>query len=176
MLLRLLGIFFLSLTLMTHSAVQAVPKESVPAERKQIQQKSVRSSSKKVSMPAERKRIQKKSIRSSSKKVSVPVERKRIQQKSVRSYSKKESVPAERKQLQNKPARSSSQLQKLKMISKGSAINIAKRTVNGKVLSARMMSSAGSNVYGVKILVGDSRVRTVYVDGESGRVIRVNKD
>ncbi len=155
MLLRLLGIFFLSLTLMPHSAVQAAPKESVPAERKQKQQKSVRSS---------------------SHRVSVPAERKRIQQQSIRSSSKKESVPAERKQLQNKPARSSSQLQKSKMISKGSAISIAKRTVNGKVLSARMMSSGGSKVYGVKMLVGDSRVRTVYVDGKSGRVIRVNKD
>ncbi len=134
MLLRLLGILLLSLILMPLSAVQAAPKESVPAVKKRIQQKPVRSSS------------------------------------------KKKSVPAVKKRIQNFPARNSSQLQKSKMISKGSAINIAKKTVNGKLLSARKMNSSGSTVYGVKMLVGDSRVRTVYVDGKTGRVIQVNKD
>jgi len=59
-------------------------------------------------------------------------------------------------------------------ISKGSAIKIAKSEVKGKVLSAKLIKSKGPAVYRIKMLVGDSRVRTVFVDGYTGKVIRIN--
>ena len=59
-------------------------------------------------------------------------------------------------------------------ISKGSAINAAKNEVRGKVLSADLIKSKGPAVYRIKVLVKDSRVRTVFVDGQSGKVIRIN--
>ncbi len=88
----------------------------------------------------------------------------------------KKSEPIEKRKIHNKSAKNSTQSKNTKLISKRSAISIAKKTMKGKVLSARMMSSGSSKVYSVKMLVGDSRVRTVYVDGKSGRVIRVNQD
>ncbi len=66
------------------------------------------------------------------------------------------------------------QVQKKKTISKSSAINVAKSEVKGKVLSAKLIKSRGPAVYRVKMLVKDKRVRTVFVDGVSGRVIRIN--
>ncbi len=59
-------------------------------------------------------------------------------------------------------------------ISKGAAINIAKSEVIGKVLSADLIKSKGPAVYRIKVLVTDSRVRTVFVDGLSGNIIRIN--
>ena len=59
-------------------------------------------------------------------------------------------------------------------ISKAAAIKIAKNEVKGKVLSAKLIKSKGPAVYRVKMLVSDSRVRTVFVDGMNGKVIRIN--
>ncbi|MEL0035825.1 MAG: PepSY domain-containing protein [Gammaproteobacteria bacterium] len=63
---------------------------------------------------------------------------------------------------------------KPRIISKSQAINAAKRQVNGKVLSASLISSRGPAVYRVKLLVSEKRVRTVFVDGRTGSVIRIN--
>ena len=62
----------------------------------------------------------------------------------------------------------------VKTISKSSAIKRAKSQVKGKVLSATLIASKGPAVYRIKMLVGDSRVRTVFVDGVTGRIIRIN--
>ena len=64
--------------------------------------------------------------------------------------------------------------ERVRVISKKAAINIAKSEVKGKVLSAKKIDSKGPPVYRIKMLVGDSRVRTVFVDGQTGRVIRIN--
>ena len=64
--------------------------------------------------------------------------------------------------------------QKPKVISKRQAISAAKRQVNGKVLSATLIRSKGPAVYRVKMLVSEKRVRTVFVDGRNGSVIRIN--
>ena len=61
-----------------------------------------------------------------------------------------------------------------KVISKRQAISAAKRQVNGKVLSATLIRSKGPAVYRVKMLVSEKRVRTVFVDGRTGSVIRIN--
>ena len=63
---------------------------------------------------------------------------------------------------------------KVRVISKKDAINIAKSEVRGKVLSAKKIDSKGPPVYRIKMLVGESRVRTVFVDGYTGKVIRIN--
>jgi len=63
---------------------------------------------------------------------------------------------------------------KPRLISKRQAINAAKRQVNGKVLSASLIPSRGPAVYRVKLLVSEKRVRTVFVDGRTGSVIRIN--
>ena len=63
---------------------------------------------------------------------------------------------------------------KQKVISKRQAISAAKRQVNGKVLSANLIKSRGPAVYRVKMLVSEKRVRTVFVDGKTGSVIRIN--
>ena len=64
--------------------------------------------------------------------------------------------------------------ERVRVISKKAAINIAKSEVKGKVLSAKKIDSKGPPVYRIKMLVGDSRVRTVFVDGQTGKVIRIN--
>ena len=61
-----------------------------------------------------------------------------------------------------------------KTISKSSAIRIARNEFKGKILSAQLIKSRGPAVYRVKMLVGESRVRTVFVDGVRGKVIRNN--
>lgn len=78
--------------------------------------------------------------------------------------------------LASQSAAKSTQQQKYatKMISKSSAISIARSQVRGKVLSARLINSRGPAVYRVKMLISDRRVRTVFVDGKSGKVIKVN--
>jgi len=63
---------------------------------------------------------------------------------------------------------------KQRIISKRQAINAAKSQVKGKVLSASLIRSKGPAVYRVKMLVSEKRVRTVFVDGKSGSVIRIN--
>ncbi len=63
---------------------------------------------------------------------------------------------------------------KPRIISKSQAISAAKRQVNGKVLSASLIRSKGPAVYRIKMLVAEKRVRTVFVDGKSGVVIRIN--
>ena len=73
-----------------------------------------------------------------------------------------------------KSSAKSEQGKKNKTISKKSAIEIAKSEVRGKVLSAKLIKSRGPAVYRIKMLVGESRVRTVFVDGITGRVIRIN--
>lgn len=66
------------------------------------------------------------------------------------------------------------QHRKQEIISKASAIRSAKSEVNGKILSARLIPGKGPAVYRIKMLVGESRVRTVFVDGKNGKVIRIN--
>jgi len=66
------------------------------------------------------------------------------------------------------------QSNKVRVISKKAAINIAKSEVRGKVLSATKIDSKGPPVYRIKMLVGESRVRTVFVDAQTGKVIRIN--
>ena len=66
------------------------------------------------------------------------------------------------------------QSNKVRVISKKAAINIAKSEIKGKVLSAKKIESKGPPVYRIKMLVGDSRVRTVFVDGQTGKIIRIN--
>ena len=73
-----------------------------------------------------------------------------------------------------KAVQKKTQVQKKKTIGKSSAINVAKSQVKGKVLSAKLIDSRGPAVYRVKMLVKDKRVRTVFVDGVTGRVIRIN--
>ena len=59
-------------------------------------------------------------------------------------------------------------------VSKAAAIKVAQSEVKGKVLSATLIASKGPPVYRVKMLVGEGRVRTVFVDGNTGKVIRIN--
>ena len=63
---------------------------------------------------------------------------------------------------------------KERVISKRQAINAAKSQVKGKILSASLIRSKGPAVYRVKMLVSEKRVRTVFVDGRTGSVIRIN--
>lgn len=64
--------------------------------------------------------------------------------------------------------------EKERVISKGQAIAAVKSELKGKVLSATRIVSKGPPVYKVKVLLAKGRIRTVYVDGISGRVIRIN--
>ncbi len=59
-------------------------------------------------------------------------------------------------------------------ISKSRAISSVKSQLKGKVLSARLIKSKGPFVYKVKILLAKGRIRTVFVDGHSGKIIRIN--
>ena len=74
----------------------------------------------------------------------------------------------------SKSEQNKTQVKKKTTISKSTAIKVAKSEVRGKVLSAKLIESRGPSVYRVKMLVSDSRVRTVFVDGATGRVIRIN--
>jgi len=73
-----------------------------------------------------------------------------------------------------KAHKSSAKHSKSKIISKQVAINIAKSEVRGKVLSAKLIQSKGPAVYRIKMLVGKSRIRTIFVDGYRAQVIRIN--
>ena len=84
---------------------------------------------------------------------------------------KKESASRESQQSSKTALKTSA---KTRTISKSSAISRAKSQIKGKVLSATLIASKGPSVYRIKILVGDSRVRTVFVDGATGRIIRIN--
>ncbi len=61
----------------------------------------------------------------------------------------------------------------LRVISKGRAISAVKAELKGKILSIKMIPGNGPPVYRVKILLAKGRVRTVFVDGVSGQVIRI---
>ena len=50
------------------------------------------------------------------------------------------------------------------------AIGKAKEKYGGKVLSAKEIESKGPLVYKIKLLLPNGRVKTVFVDGESGEV------
>lgn len=50
------------------------------------------------------------------------------------------------------------------------AISKAKAKYGGKVLSAKEIRSKGPLVYKIKLLLPNGRVKTVFVDGESGEV------
>ena len=52
------------------------------------------------------------------------------------------------------------------------AVKKAKRKYKGKVLSAKKSQIKGSSVYKIKMLMPDSVVKTVWVDGQSGQIIR----
>lgn len=51
------------------------------------------------------------------------------------------------------------------------AVRVAKRAVHGRVLSAEQIDSLGPLVFRIKVLLETGRVRTVYVDGETGDII-----
>ncbi len=57
------------------------------------------------------------------------------------------------------------------LISESQAIQIALRTVPGKVLSAQLNKDDGRKTYRIKILSNDGRVRTVTVNAENGQVL-----
>jgi len=61
---------------------------------------------------------------------------------------------------------------KERVVSKSTAISAAKKKVKGKVLSANLVKKRNSSQYKVKMLVKDKRVKTVVVDGKSGKVIK----
>ena len=63
---------------------------------------------------------------------------------------------------------------KARVISKGQAIAAVKSELKGKVLSATRIDSKGPPVYKVKVLLAKGRIRSVFVDGVTGRVIRIN--
>lgn len=89
-------------------------------------------------------------------------------------FSSVELIADNKERSASKPDKQSSKSSQTKVISKSSAINRAKSQVKGKVLSATLINSKGPAVYRIKMLVGDSRVRTVFVDGVNGRIIRIN--
>lgn len=59
----------------------------------------------------------------------------------------------------------------VKRLTLDEAVRVAKRAVHGRVLSAEQIESLGPLVYRIKLLLDTGRVRTVYVDGESGDII-----
>ncbi len=61
-----------------------------------------------------------------------------------------------------------------KTISKAKAISSAQRAIEGKALSASLIKSRGPAVYRVKVLLDNGRVKTILVDGCSGKVIQVD--
>lgn len=58
----------------------------------------------------------------------------------------------------------------LAAVSIESAISKARAKYGGKVLSAKEIRSKGPLVYKIKLLLPNGRVKTVFVDGESGEV------
>ncbi len=60
-----------------------------------------------------------------------------------------------------------------KVISKAQAISAAQKNIKGKALSASLIESKGPPVYRVKVVLENGRVKTILVDGCSGRVIRL---
>lgn len=59
----------------------------------------------------------------------------------------------------------------VKRLTMDEAVRVAKRAVRGRVLSADRIESLGPLVYRIKVLLDTGRVRTVYVDGETGDII-----
>ncbi len=192
MLYRCLIIFLLSLVVIAPTSAQTARKESVTtAKKRQIKNRTERPS---------RKIEQKKRIRKPAKKVDrqrskIPPQTYRKSINSNRSIQTKKQSSAgynasDKKKDENKARiiRNKNQVKQnstiksikpalpRKTISKGSAVNVAKKQINGKVLSAKLINSKGPKVYRVKVLVGESRVKTVFVDGETGKIIKVNQD
>jgi len=58
-----------------------------------------------------------------------------------------------------------------KVISKASAIAKAQRAIKGKALSASLSKGNGSPKYRVKVVLQNGRVKTISIDGCSGRVL-----
>lgn len=58
------------------------------------------------------------------------------------------------------------------LISLEEAVRKAKRKHKGKVLSAKKSEIKGSLVYKIKMIIPDSRVKTVWIDGQTGEIIR----
>lgn len=54
------------------------------------------------------------------------------------------------------------------ILSKSQAIALAKRKVEGKVLSAELVKTGQGSAYKIKILTGDGRVKTVVIDADRG--------
>lgn len=63
-------------------------------------------------------------------------------------------------------------LAKAEIISLDEAVEEAKRQYKGKVLSAKKSEIKGSSVYKIKMLMPNSLVKTVFVDGLTGNIIR----
>ena len=61
--------------------------------------------------------------------------------------------------------------QQAEQISRDQAVDIVRSRYGGKVLGASKSSQGGRPVYSVKILTDDGRVRTIRVDGVSGRIL-----
>ena len=58
----------------------------------------------------------------------------------------------------------------LAAVSLETAISKAKAKYRGKVLSAKEIGGKGPLVYKIKLLLPNGRIKTVFVDGESGEV------
>ncbi len=169
MIVRLLLIVSSSLVLLTTQTMLAARNETVSMENKRTATERFPRSSK---LSEQNRRIKKFSRKTSNKQSRAVTKKNRTKVKSNGQATKrnnKKKIAAESRKSVKQPSK-----RPVIAISKGSAISVAKSEVKGKVLSARLINSKGPNVYSVKMLVGDSRVRTVFVDGETGQVIKIN--
>ena len=64
--------------------------------------------------------------------------------------------------------------QDCKPIAKSRAISVAQKTIKGKVLSASLSKRGGRQMYKVKVLLDNGRVKTISVDACTGRATGVN--
>jgi len=199
MLLRFLIIIFFSLVAFVPAEGQAAKKEVVVTEKKRlIQNKSARTSRQAVqnrrsSKSSDRRSKQQSKARNQQKQrptknkpsLNKPSINKQFgktgNRTNSRNYASNRQKTKTTKTEKSTVRKSSSSIKPQRnvtsrAISKGTAINAAKNKVNGKVLSAKLINSQGPKVYRVKMLIGDSRVRTVFVDGETGKIIDVNQD
>jgi len=63
-------------------------------------------------------------------------------------------------------------LAKADVITLEEAVKKAKRKNKGKVLSAKKRKIDGAVVFKIKMILPDSRVKTIFVDGETGDIMK----
>jgi hypothetical protein len=72
--------------------------------------------------------------------------------------------------------KSNTSVEKVSIISRAEAIKAAKDVESGKVVSIKLVKKDGSQQYWIRILKkldGQKKVKTILIDAESGRVIKV---